>query len=186
MFLTDPTTIRKAYAPVLLERKAARILKSMDEEKARGVVIRISMDATDRQYVCLIFMAVYAYILNSWKAVISKALVRPFKLFIYEPIVQLLGLYMAFLYGCLYCMHAESVSCISSYTFLVFLTTISTTFQDVYHDRVGVAGLHYLALGIGISIPSQINARLMDRIYTVLKARNGGIGKPEFRLRMYR
>ena len=66
---------------------------------------------------------------------------------------------------------------------LVFLTTISTAFQDVYHDRVGIAGLHYLALGLGLSIPSQINARLMDKIYKLLKARNGGVGRPEFRLR---
>jgi hypothetical protein len=69
---------------------------------------------------------------------------------------------------------------------LVFLTTIPSTFEDVYHQRVGIAGLHYLALGIGLVIPSQINARLMDRIYTLLKARNGGVGKPEFRLRAYR
>jgi len=67
----------------------------------------------------------------------------------------------------------------------VFLTTIPTTFQDVYHDRLGVAGLHYLALGLGLSIPSQINARLMDKIYSSLKARNGGVGRPEFRLRTF-
>ena len=119
--MTDTTTIRQAYPPVLLERKAARILKTMDEEKARGVVIRISMDATDRQCVLLLFVAVYAYISNSWKAIFSKALVRPFKLFMYEPIVQVLGLYMAFLYGVLYCMHTESLHCMPSYTFQCFL-----------------------------------------------------------------
>jgi hypothetical protein len=70
--------------------------------------------------------------------------------------------------------------------FSVFLTTIPTTFQDVYHDRVGIAGLHYLALGFGLSVPLQINAMLMDKIYTLLKARNGGVGRPEFRLREYR
>jgi hypothetical protein len=94
----------------------------MDEEKARGVVIHISMDATDRQCVRLIFMAMYPYTSNSWKAVFSKALVRPFKLFIYEPIVQLLGLYMAFLYGLLYRMHTELLpSCMPSHTFQSFL-----------------------------------------------------------------
>ena len=31
-----------------------------------------------------------------------KALVRPFALFVREPIVQLLGIYMAFIYGTLY------------------------------------------------------------------------------------
>ena len=86
----------------------------MDEEKARGVVIRISVDASDRQYVRLIFIVVCAYISNSWKVIMRKALVRPFKLFIFEPIVQLLGLYMAFLYGCLYCMRMESLPCMLS------------------------------------------------------------------------
>ena len=79
----------------------------MDEVQARLVVIRISMDVTDRQCVRLIFVAMYAYISNSWKAIFNKALARPFKLFIYEPIVQLLGLYMAFLYGLLYRMCTE-------------------------------------------------------------------------------
>ncbi len=69
--------------------------------------------------------------------------------------------------------------------FSVFLTTIPTTFQDVYHDRVGIASLHYLALGVGLLVPSQINAKLMDKTYILLKARNG-VGRPEFRLREYR
>jgi hypothetical protein len=78
----------------------------MDEEKVHGITIRTPMDATDRQCVLLIFIAIYAYNSNSWKAVFSKALVRPFKLFIYEPIVQLLGLYLAFIYGLLYRTHS--------------------------------------------------------------------------------
>jgi MFS family permease len=139
--------LKETYAPVLLERKVAKIRKSVDEEKARGVEIPSPID-------------------RHWKAIFSKALVRPFKLFICEPIVQLLGAYMAFVYGLLY----------------IFLTTIPTTFQDVYQDRVGVAGFHYLALGAGIVIGSQTNARLMDRVYKVLKARYGGDGRPEFRL----
>jgi hypothetical protein len=56
----------------------------------------------------------------------------------------------------------------------------------VYHNRVGIAGFHYLALGAGLVIGSQTNARLMDRVYKVLKARYGGVGRPEFRLRAYR
>ncbi|KAI0002444.1 MFS polyamine transporter [Russula compacta] len=142
--------LQETYAPILLERKAAAIRKTMDEEKASGVTIRISTDTTDRR----------------WKAVFSKALIRPFRLFIYEPIVQLLGLYMAFVYGLLY----------------LFITTIPSIFQDVYHDRVGISGLHYLALGIGLTGASQINARIIDRVYVLLKSRNGGVGKPEFRL----
>ena len=120
--MTDTTVIRlQAYAPVLLERKAAAIRKTMDEEKAHGITIRTAMDSTNRQCVRLIFIGIYAYISNSWKAVLSKALIRPFKLFIYEPIVQLLGLYLAFIYGLLYRAYSESFPCIPSYTFQCFL-----------------------------------------------------------------
>ena len=56
-------------------------------------------------------------------------------------------------------------------------------FTETYHERVGIAGLHFLALGIGVSGASQINARVMDRIYIYFKRRNGGVGEPEFRLR---
>jgi hypothetical protein len=40
--------------------------------------------------------------LYSWRTLITKSLSRPFALFVHEPIVQLLGVYMAYLYGTLY------------------------------------------------------------------------------------
>lgn len=89
----------------------------MDEEKARVVEIRSSMDAADRQFVRLIFVVMYTHISNRWKAIFSKALSRPFKMFIYEPIVQLLGVYMAFVYGLLYSTHSEFLLRMRSYTF---------------------------------------------------------------------
>jgi len=45
----------------------------------------------------------------------AKALIRPFALFVYEPIVQLLGIYVAFLNGTIY----------------LFWTTMPSTFQGV-------------------------------------------------------
>jgi len=87
-------------------------------------------------------------------------------MFIHEPIIQLLGLYMAFAYGVLY----------------LYITTMPSIFQDVYHDRIGIAGLHYLAFGVGLTGGSHINAMFIDRVYVWLKSRNGGVGKPEFRL----
>jgi len=103
----------QAYPPVLLERKAAAIRKSIDEEKAPGVPIRISMETVDRQCVDHIFILSHAYISGSWGAIFSKGLIRPFKLLVYEPIVQLLGLYMAYVYGILYCTHlrVSSILC---------------------------------------------------------------------------
>ena len=38
----------------------------------------------------------------------ARALVRPFALFVKEPIIQLLGLYMTYLYGLMYCEWFDS------------------------------------------------------------------------------
>lgn len=64
----------------------------------------------------------------------------------------------------------------------VFLTTIDTIFENVYHEETGIAGLNYFALGIGLTGASQINACFMDRIY-VYYQKKSGVGKPEYRLR---
>ena len=67
----------------------------------------------------------------------------------------------------------------------VFLTTRTPIFTETYHESVGIAGLHFLAIAIGVLSTSQINGRFMDRIYVYLKGRNEGVGEPEFRLREF-
>ncbi|KAF7760102.1 hypothetical protein Agabi119p4_10778 [Agaricus bisporus var. burnettii] len=104
---------------------------------------------------------------RQWKHIFRVALTRPFALFAFEPIIQLFGIYMALIYG----------------VFYLFLTTIPQIFSSTYHQNVGIGGLHYIALGIGLSGASQLNARYMDRIYIWLRGRYGnGVGRPEFRL----
>ncbi len=85
-----------------MERKAARMRKEMesDPEKATAREIRTRFDHSDRH----------------WKQIFAKSLVRPFKLFWYEPIAQLLGAYMAFVYGLLYRAYRLHLS--SSWVFL--------------------------------------------------------------------
>jgi len=78
-----------AFAPLLLERKANKIRKTLDPEKGQHKNIRTVFQSNDRH----------------WKRIFAKALVRPFVIFAYEPIVQLLGIYMAFVYGVIYCEH---------------------------------------------------------------------------------
>lgn len=58
-----------------------------------------------------------------------------------------------------------------------------TIFEGIYKQEVGIAGIHYLALGIGLVGGSQICAYWQDRIYVKLQKKNDDIGKPEFRLR---
>lgn len=68
-------------------------------------------------------------------------------------------------------------------SFTVFLTTIPSIFEGVYQEPVGVAGLHYLALGLGSVVAAQFSGRLIDMSYKRLTAHYNGVGKPEFRLR---
>lgn len=142
--------LKETYAPILLEQKAARIRQGMDPEKGAFREIRTAQSTGKQNMGAL------------WR----KALTRPFIMFAHEPIIQLFGLYMAFIYGVIY----------------LVLTTIPGIFSSVYHENVGIGGLHYIALGLGLFVTTQINARVIDRIYRSMKARNGGVGQPEFRL----
>src|SRR5258707_1271945 len=119
-----------------------------------------------------------------------NALVRPFKLWFSEPIVQLFGLYMAFVYGLFYCTQkflraSHPCGADSIHAREVFITTMPSIFEGIYHEPVGTAGLHYFALGVGLTGASQFNARTMDRVYVYFKTKNGGVGKPEYRLREF-
>jgi len=68
----------------------------MDTEKTQHKHVRTVFQSDDRH----------------WKKIMSKALVRPFALFVHEPIVQLLGVYMAFVYGLIYCACFTDISCL--------------------------------------------------------------------------
>ncbi|KAI0773545.1 MFS polyamine transporter [Fomes fomentarius] len=142
--------LQETYAPVLLEQKARLIRKEMDAEKGQTRDVRSIYDCADRE----------------WSNIVQQALLRPFMLLFREPIIQLFGCYMAFVYGTLY----------------LFLTTVTSIFEGVYKQSVGIAGLHYIALGLGLSVISQINAHFIDVVYKYLCAKNDGVGKPEFRL----
>ena len=57
--------------------------------------------------------------------------------------------------------------------------------METYHESVGIAGLHFFAIGIGLFSAAMINAKFIDRIYVYFKERNEGVGEPEFRLREF-
>lgn len=101
-----------------------------------------------------------------WKQVMAKGLTRPFTLFAHEPIIQVFSVISMLIYGEIY----------------LVLTTVSTTFMQVYHWKASSAGLIYIALGIGVSGASQAQGRLMDVVYRYMCKKNGGKGKPEYRL----
>ncbi|TDL21629.1 MFS polyamine transporter [Rickenella mellea] len=142
--------LRETFAPLLLERKANRMKKELGIPENDQNKIRTAYQSQERH----------------WKRIFLKAISRPFTMLFREPIVQLLGLYMAFVFGIINLM----------------LTTIPTILQDTYHFSIGIAGLHYISLGVGYIFATQISSRITDRLYVYLQRRNGGMGEPEFRL----
>lgn len=142
--------LKETFAPVLLERRASKLRKELALDPNNTRQIRTPFEGKNRH----------------WKEIFAKAIIRPFALFVEEPIIQLLGVYIAFVYGLIY----------------LILTTVPDIFEQTYNESAGIAGLNYLALGVGLTGASQINARLLDPIYRHLKAKNGGVGQPEFRL----
>ncbi|KAF5368187.1 hypothetical protein D9757_011303 [Collybiopsis confluens] len=146
--------LQETFAPVLLERKARKMAQS-----ARSDPEKVSSQEP-------IFHTVYENETRDWKYIVKIALVRPFALFIREPILQLLGVYLAFIYGMFY----------------LFITTMPEIFTNIYHESVGIMGLNYFALGLGMVFASWVNSKTMDRIYIHFKNKNGGIGEPEYRV----
>ncbi|KAF8915643.1 major facilitator superfamily domain-containing protein [Mucidula mucida] len=76
-----------------------------------------------------------------------------------KPIAQVIAVYSAIVYG----------------VFYLTLTTIPTIVKVVHHEDVGVAARQYIALGLGLWIASQVNARYMDEIYLYLREKNSGV-----------
>ncbi|KIJ54785.1 hypothetical protein M422DRAFT_200684 [Sphaerobolus stellatus SS14] len=143
--------LRETYAPVLLGRRARKIRVDMGiapNDKSR---VRTEYDTDDRH----------------WRNIIAKSLTRPFVLFYCEPIIQLLGIYTAFMCGL---------------TYIVLVTLPDIYGPNIYHEARGISGLHYLALGLGLVGASQVNGILLKRIYQHFKEKNGGAGRPEYHL----
>ncbi|KAK7060608.1 hypothetical protein VNI00_001374 [Paramarasmius palmivorus] len=139
------------YAPTLLARRAAKIRVERGLPKGDLTLVRSKYENPD------------------WKlgAFVWKSVIRPFELFIQEPIIQVIGAYMTFLYGVVY----------------LVLTTIPNIFLVERGESLGISGLHYIAHIIGAVLAASFSMVTLDPLYRYLKGRKGGIGQPEYRIR---
>ncbi|KAF1970260.1 major facilitator superfamily [Bimuria novae-zelandiae CBS 107.79] len=100
-----------------------------------------------------------------FKELMQKNFSRPLRMLITEPIVLLLSIYMAFIYGLLY----------------LFLTAYPLVFQGVHHMNLGVGGLPFFGMIIG-----QLMAGTMIFIrqpgYNKKLTANNNMPIPEWRL----
>ena len=138
--------LRETYAPTILAKKAQKL------REASGDQAWHTKWETPRR---------------TFSNTLKLALLRPFILLGTQPIIQIIALYLAYLYGVVY----------------LVLTTLPTLWTERYHESIGIAGLNYISLGVGYLVGTQSTARLNDTIYKNLKKRSRkDVGRPEFRL----
>ena len=144
MWLLGLIFVPETYAPVIL-RKRAQKLSSLT-----GKVYRTKEDTKGR--------------ITSQQA-LSTALVRPWILLFKEPIVLVLSIYMAIIYGTLYMLFGAFPIC----------------FQEVRGWSEGIGGLAFLGVAIGMIIAVML-VPLGNKQYMATAAKHGGIAPPEARL----
>ncbi|KZT56967.1 MFS general substrate transporter [Calocera cornea HHB12733] len=137
--------LRETYAPKLLGDKVRRLRLETGNTKLYSIY-----DREDR----------------SMRAIVTRGMIRPFVFLGTEPLCQIIGTYMALMYGVLY----------------LLLTTFASLWVVDYGESSGISGLNYLAIGAGYTAGSQIGARMIDVTYRRRKAKNNGVGLPEFRI----
>ncbi|KOS21631.1 putative transporter [Escovopsis weberi] len=142
--------LRETFAPVVLGRKRDRIAR---ETGIASAALRTELDLAGK----------------TRRQTLLIALTRPFRMLATQPIVQLLSLYMMYIYGLIY----------------LVLSTFASLWATEYGEASGIDGLNYLSIGLGFLAGAQVTAPLQDRIYAALKRRyapDGGPGRPEFRV----
>lgn len=140
--------LQETYGPVLLERKAAKIRRETGDPSHRSAM------APDVE-------------VGFWKKM-SSDLVRPLRLLFTQPVVMVLGLYIAYLDGLMYLI-------ISSFASLY-------TSPKYYDQSLQIGSLHYISIAVGYLLGMQLTSRLNDWSYMRQKERNNGKGLPEFRI----
>lgn len=138
--------LKETYAVVILERKAAGLRKQSGDSS----LVSVLHDGLSK------------------KDHFARAIVRPLKMLMFSPIVLLLSIYVAFLFGYLY----------------LFVTTFPRVFIQQYHFSTSSTGLTYIGLGVGCFFGLALAGKGSDVVYKKLEAKNKGEGKPEFRLPM--
>ncbi|KAL8736600.1 MAG: hypothetical protein Q9181_002323 [Wetmoreana brouardii] len=100
-----------------------------------------------------------------FRELVTKNFSRPLRLLFTEPIVLLLSIYMAFIYGLLY----------------LFLTAYPIVFQQIHGFSPGVGGLPYFGMILG-QFSAGIYIASTQPSYNRRLDANGGVPIPEWRL----
>lgn len=138
-------TMRETHPKVILDRKAARLRASTGNPNMRSKFARTT---TPRQ-------------------VLLQALVRPTMLLIRSPVLLVMSLYVAFIFGVMY----------------LLLSTFDGVFRGQYGFSTAMSGLVYLGLGMAAMTGIVLSTVFNPRIQAAAMKRDGTTTvKPEHRL----
>jgi MFS family permease len=99
------------------------------------------------------------------KDTLFRGLAMPVRLLSSSPIIFLIAIYIAAVYGCLY----------------LLFTTVTEVFQKTYHWNPQISGLSYVGLGLGFLTGQAAFGMLSDRMVIRRKSKNNGTFEPEMR-----
>ncbi|TVY47094.1 putative transporter [Lachnellula occidentalis] len=136
--------LEETYPPVILIAKASEIRR-----RTRNWGIHAKQEEIEIDF----------------RELITKNFTRPLRLLVTEPIVLLLSIYMAFIYGLLY----------------LFLTAYPIVFQQIHGMSGGIGGLPYFGMIVGM-ISAGIYIVLLTPQYNRKLAANNNVPIPEWRL----
>jgi multidrug resistance protein len=145
LWITGSLTIPETYAPVILRRRAAKL------SILTGKVYKSKIEAQQGKKTII--------------AEFKTALSRPWVLLFREPIVMLLSIYMAIIYGTLY-------MCFGAFPIV---------FQRGRGWSSGISGLAFLGVTVGMIIAIILTFPDNNRYKNIAK-KNGGNAPPEARL----
>ncbi|KAH8901374.1 MFS general substrate transporter [Thozetella sp. PMI_491] len=144
VFLASLLLLPESYAYTILERKTKRL-----RNETGNLDLRSTLDTG-----------------KDPKELFRVSIVRSVKMLLLSPIVTLLSLYMATIYG---------------YQYLMF-TTFPRVFERQYGFTTSSVGLVYLGIGVGFLASLVLSAATSDKLVKYLTKRYGGVAKPEYRL----
>ncbi|EFW19866.1 hypothetical protein D8B26_003635 [Coccidioides posadasii str. Silveira] len=143
-FVLNYFFLSETYPPVVLVQKAAELRRRTKNWGIHAKQEEIEVDFAE---------------------LVQKNFSRPLKILFTEPIVLLLSIYTAFIYGLLY----------------LFLTAYPIVFQQIHGFSRGVGGLPYFGMIVGQFIGG-MSIILSQGWYTQKLAANNNISVPEWRL----
>lgn len=143
-FVLDLLFLGETYPPVILIEKAAELRRRTRNWGIHAKQEEIEVDLLE---------------------LVQKNFTRPMRLLFGEPIVTLLSIYMAFIYGLLY----------------LFLTAYPFVFQGIHGFNAGQSGLAFFGMIIG-QLLAGLTVLLDQPRYQRKLAANNGVPIPEWRL----